>query len=155
MFTPKVWDKISGIHNNIGSVIISLDAATEPVYNITRAGGNWSRLLENLQFLSTKYREGYIKKIRLDFVVQGVNYTDMPGFINIGKDLNISHPEGPTLYFSRVHNWRWSPEEFKKHKIWDPGHEEYGNFVQILKDPIFNDKDVDMGNLSHLHRTLA
>ena len=52
LFTESVWKSISNLHQNVREVIVSFDAATPETYSYTRRGGNWSKLLENMEFLS-------------------------------------------------------------------------------------------------------
>ena len=52
------------------------------------------------------------------------------------------------VVFSRITNWGCStPDEFRKIDVASPSHPEYENFLSLLKDPIFNDKIVDLYNL--------
>ena len=70
MFTPKYWENMKKIHNNIGNVLISLDAATEEVYDVVRRGGNWKMLMHNLEHISKLRQQKLIDFFRIDFVVQ-------------------------------------------------------------------------------------
>ena len=51
MFTPKIWDSLHKIHNNLGVCRISFDAGTKHTYeNVTRLNGDWDQLLENCAY---------------------------------------------------------------------------------------------------------
>jgi sulfatase maturation enzyme AslB (radical SAM superfamily) len=144
MFTEKYWDKMSRIHNNIDTVLISLDAGTEEAYKFTRRGGNWNAVMKNLEFISELKRHNKINYLRLDFVVQQKNYKEMVQFINIGKKFKVD-----SCYFSLVADWgTWSIDEYKSHAIWKTDHPEFNEFIETLKNPIFNDPIVDLGNLT-------
>jgi len=145
MFTPRYWDKIKKIHNNLGSVYLSLDAAKEETYNITRRGGDWKRVIENIKFLSTKRREKKFKWFRLDFVVQNVNFKEMPDFVELGKQLGVDQ-----VYFSLVIDWgTWPKEEYERQCVWKKSHHNFEDFLNMLKRPEFDDWPyVDLGNLS-------
>ena len=144
MFTPKYWGNMNKIHKNIDTVLVSLDAASEEIYNIVRRGGNWSVLMENLKNLSKLRKENKIKFLRLDFVVQKTNYKEMPDFVKICKELDVDQ-----CYFSLVSDWgTWAVEEYKKHAIWKKDHEEFEDFIEVMKNPIFNDQIVDLGNVT-------
>ena len=145
MFTPRYWDKMKKIHDNLGSVYLSLDAAKEETYNITRRGGDWKRVIENIKFLSTKRKEGKFKWFRLDFVVQNVNFKEMPDFVELGKQLGVDQ-----VYFSLVIDWgTWPKEEYEKQCVWKKSHHNFEDFLNMLKRPEFDDWPyVDLGNLS-------
>lgn len=151
MFTPTNWDRIKGIHGNINLVMISFDAATSQTYNITRRGGDFDRLVENCRFLADRYREGKIKRLRFDFVVQKDNYREMADFVRLARDI------GPKrVIFSMIVDWgTWSRETFEDKAVWRKDHPEFEDLLAVLRDPIFDDEEfVDMGNLTEL-RALA
>ena len=145
MFTPKMWRNLHKIHKNIRVVMISFDAALPSTYNITRRDGDWDLLVENVKFLGIKRSEGFMEHLSLDFVVQDINYKEMPQFVALGKSFggvdNVS--------FSMVTNWgTWSDEIFDQRAIWRRDHPEFDTFMQILCSEELQDADfVDMSNL--------
>ena len=160
MFTEKYWDKMSKIHPNINSVIVSFDAGTEETYNITRKGGNWKQLLKNMEFLSTinshdtKYsnpnNRNKLKEVRIDFVVQQANYKEMPLMIELGKKYNVD-----AVYFSLVINWgTWSDQQFLDKAVYGQHHYEHSDFLNLLMDPVFDDPVVDLGNVTQFRKEL-
>ena len=144
MFTPKYWDKMRSIQKNINTVIVSYDAGTEKTYNITRRGGNWKKLQENMRFLSQLREDNKINELRIDFVVQKCNYKEIPTVIKIGKELNVD-----IVYFSKIINWgTFNEEEFNSHAVWKSSHPEFNDYIRVMTNPILKDKIVDLGNLS-------
>ena len=85
MFTPKYWAKMSKLHGNIGEVIVSFDAATSATYAYTRRGGNWEQLVKNMRFLDELRRDGKIRRLRIDYVVQQRNYKEMIGIVELTR----------------------------------------------------------------------
>lgn len=144
LLTPSNWRKLEKIHANIAIVIISFDAATEATYNITRPGGDWKTLLANTRRLGELRRESRLKYLRLDFVVQKDNFTEMPRFIELGKALGAD-----CVCFSMVLDWgTWKPAEYADKCIWKRDHPDFRSFMQVLKDPAFDDPRVYLGNLT-------
>ena len=144
MFTPVYWKKMYKIHKNISTVLISLDAARRSTYDITRKGGNWKALMSNLKFVSGLRRERLIDLLRLDFVVQKDNYKDMIRFIKIGKKFKVDQ-----VYFSLIADWGTWPEEIYEEKaIWKKTNPEFKKFMGIMSDPIFDDRIVNLGNIT-------
>ena len=94
--------------------------------------------------MSKLRKENKIKFLRLDFVVQKTIYKEMPDFVKICKKFNVDQS-----YFSLVSDWgTWSVEEYQKHAIWKKDHEEFEDFIKVMKNPIFNDQIVNLGNVT-------
>ena len=144
MFTPKYWENMKKIHNNIGNVLVSLDAATEEVYDVVRRGGNWKSLMNNLKHISKLRQQKLIDFFRIDFVVQKTNYRDMPDFVRIGKKIKADQ-----AYFSLISDWgTWEVEEYNKHAIWKNDNEQFDDFMEVMKNPILDDQIVNLGNVT-------
>lgn len=144
MFTPKEWHLIQGIHDNLGAVLVSFDAASEATYNITRRGGHWGQLLRNMDHLGEMRRQGKLKHLRVDYVVQDVNFREMADFVALGKRFHAD-----VIYFSRADFWgTWSLGEFKAKCVWEPGHPDHDAFNEMIARPVFDDPQVDLGNLT-------
>ena len=148
LFNQKTWGKMLKIQKNVNTVIVSIDASTEDTYKITRRGGHWGKLQENLIFLSSLRRQKMINELRLDFVVQEVNYKEMIDFVKLGKRLGVDK-----VYFSKIINWgTFSPEGFGSVAVWREDHPERDEFLNLLKNPIFDDPIVDLGNVTEHKR---
>ena len=150
MLTPKTWNNLYKIHNNISNIQISFDAATSDTYeNKTRRGGHWDVLLENCDYLDANAPER--ARISYDFVVQTANYKEMPAYIEIIKS---RYPNAVGINFSLILDWRtWSPEEYAQHAIWKVSHPEHQQFLEVLRDPIFTSSHkIDLGNMKVYHQ---
>jgi MoaA/NifB/PqqE/SkfB family radical SAM enzyme len=147
LLTPKYWDKMKNIHDNIKSITISVDAGKEETYNLVRRGGNWNILLDNLLFLGERRKELNFF-YRLDFVVQALNYKEMKDFIKIGIKSGVKE-----VFFQLINDWgTFSVEDYNKHCIWKDNHPEFNDFMDTLKDDIFNHEIVQLGNLSEYRK---
>lgn len=144
LFDENIWNKMTKIHKNIQFLRISIDAATENTYNIVRRGGDFKKLMRNLEFLSKKHEEGYFSVFTLCFVVQTHNYKEMKEFIQLAKKFYNAE-----VYFQKIFNWgTYTSEEFKWHAIYELDHPEHQQFLEILKDSIFKGPRVELGNLA-------
>jgi len=132
------------IHENIETVFLSIDAATDPTYNITRRGGHWDTLMENCRRLGEFRESGQLKYLRFDFVVQLANYTEMPAFVELSRLMGVD-----CVYFSRLLDWgTWPRKEFLQQCVWETSHPSYEDFMHVLADPGLHDSFVDPGNLN-------
>jgi MoaA/NifB/PqqE/SkfB family radical SAM enzyme len=149
-FNSENWDKMHKIHQNINEVIISIDASTQETYSQIRCKGNFVELLDNIKFLSTLRRQNKIRRFMLAFVVQRKNFREMIEAINIGKQMNVD-----LFIFNLLNNWgSWSFEEFESNAIWKEYNPDYDEFIEILKNPVFSDPILDLGNMIE-YRTIA
>jgi MoaA/NifB/PqqE/SkfB family radical SAM enzyme len=144
LFNEKNWKRLKKIHGSISTVYVSFDAASEATYNVTRRGGNWQQLQENVKFLSSLRAQRLLERLRLDFVVQQANYREMPEFVKLAKQFAADQ-----VFFSKATNWgTWSTAEFRKVCVWEPGHPEHADFRRVIADPILDDAKVVLGNLA-------
>jgi len=131
-WNKKMWNSMKNIHPYVKSCEISIDAGTKDTYeNITRIGGNWDELLENLKFISTIPT---LKRIKPSFVVQKGNYREMKVFY----ELMISiFGNKSSIFYGKVNNWgTFSEEEFNEIKVWDEKHPEYSNFLNEVNNTL-------------------
>lgn len=145
LFTPRYWHKMKKIHKQINTILISVDAATKEVYDVVRRGGNWKLLNKNLLFMKELKAKKKIKGFRIDMIVQQRNYKDMVDFVHLGKSVNAD-----SVYFAAIRPWGQSElvKQFNEHDVWQEDHPEHKQFLYILKDPIFDDPIVDLGNIT-------
>lgn len=145
MLTEGVWEEMAGIHPNIHSISISIDAANAATYARTRRFGSWPRLLANLDFVAGLARRGMIRRLDCNFVVQTENFREMGDFV----DLCTSHEVVDRIFFSLVNDWgTWSPEEYRHQCIWKSDHPEFDEFLAALRDPRLDQSTVELGNLT-------
>ena len=147
MFTPKMWNKIERIHDNLGIIQISYDAGCKTTYeNVTRIGGKWDLLLENCDFLNERSKEHGRMKISYDYVVQADNYHEMPRFIDL---IRSRYDNANLIKFNLVVDWgTWDRDTYNQKCIWKTTHPDHQDFIEILKDPIFDHPLVSLGNVT-------
>ncbi len=126
LWNKTMWESMPNIHKYVETCEISIDAGTKDTYeNITRLGGNWENLLNNLEFIYTIPK---IKKIKASFVVQSTNYKEMGVFTTLMKKIL---KEKAKIFFGKINNWgTFTNEEFNNIKIWDTNHPEHGQFLK-------------------------
>lgn len=129
LLTEKLWDKLS-LEGRVDNLMVSVDATQKETYDIVRRGGDFETLLENLSFMSSLRRDKRIQRFRLDFVVQSLNYQEMPGFVHLARQLNCDG-----VKFQMIRSWgTYSRSEFSQINISDPNHQSYAHFINVLCD---------------------
>ena len=147
LWTQKMWSTIpKEIQELVKCVQISIDAASAETYSINRRGGSFERLLENLEFISRLRKRGPKINVMISMVVQNNNFMEMPDFILLGKRYNFD-----TVYFSKLAKWgSISEEEYIDRAIHLPDHPNHSKLIDMLKNKIFCEPIVHLGNLSGL-----
>ena len=129
------------IHKNIDVIRISMDAGTEETYKIVRAPGDWNRLIANIAYLNS-VRYDYNFQVWSDFVVQKINYKEIPKYIRLAENLGVDQ-----INLQKITDWgTWgTKEKFDDVAVWKETHDEYLAYTEIVKN-ILNDR-VEKWNL--------
>jgi len=143
LFTPKVWDSLHKIWNNIVLIDISVDAGTREIYQQVRPPGKWDQLLNNAAYLGECAKEYQNIDINYGFVVQQANYHDMVNF-----QQQFSQFERYNLInYTLINDWQtW--QNFGPHAVWREDHPEYQAFLTELRRPELQDSRVFLGSLN-------
>jgi len=136
------WHKLSGIHKNLVRTKISFDAGTESVYNITRRGGDWNKLLESCRYL-VKWKQKTYSDMTLtaNFVVQTANYRDMPAYVELCDKLGFDE-----IHFQKITDWG-TFANFQEQAIWQQSHPMHDDYLHTLQHPLLNNKKINFTNL--------
>ena len=147
LLTSKMWSTIpKDIQALVKSMEISIDAASSHTYSVNRRGGSFERLLANLEFISTLRKTGPLEWVGISMVVQENNFAEMPDFVRLGKRFNFD-----TIYFSRLVNWgTFTEEEFTRRAVHLSTHPRHREFLDVLKNKIFDEPLVYLGNLTDM-----
>jgi radical SAM protein with 4Fe4S-binding SPASM domain len=142
LLIKKYWETLSEFsRENINSISISIDAATEETYVVNRKGGKWSQLLENLEFVQKLKQSDQIDGFAMSMVVQENNFMEIKDFVLLAEkygaglvQLQIIEPDfirdlGFLDYFT----------EWEKKAIQEKTHPLHQKFLAVLKDPFFDD----------------
>ncbi len=139
LWDEKNWNNLPSLHPLVSKAEISIDAASAETYARNRPGGDFLRLLDNLDFLRTLALE-----VKISFVVQQNNFREIPGFAELGRRCGFA------VYFSQLVNWgTFSREDFSTRAVHHPDHPDHADLLDVLGQvaPL---PHVDLGNLAPL-----
>jgi sulfatase maturation enzyme AslB (radical SAM superfamily) len=147
------WSRMSGIHNNVVRFIISFDAGSPEIYNITRRGSDWDKLIENCKYIIEWKKNHYSNmNITANFVIQNINYRDIHKFIEITDTLGFDN-----ITFQKVTDWgKWVTggiNYFIEHAVWQETHPNFNELIELINNPILDNPKVHLTNLTYLRRT--
>jgi wyosine [tRNA(Phe)-imidazoG37] synthetase (radical SAM superfamily) len=139
----RAWVDCS-LSGRVDWVEVSVDAARPETYSLVRRGGDFERLLRNLEFLSKLRTSGQISTLALNLIVQRANFREMPEFVDLAVRFNVDQ-----VNFSSIQQWgrAMNEAEFAESQVWRHGHPEYREFVAVLRDPRLQHKIVNMGTV--------
>jgi len=140
LFTEREWEKIEGKYEYI-SILVSVDAATKETYEKVRCGGNFDRLMKNMEFLSRLRRENKVNDVQVNMIVQRLNYKEIPDFIRWAKKMAFDR-----VFLSHIWNWgTFAEDEFEnKVTMFEKNGKMGAELATVLEDPICSDPIVDM-----------
>ena len=153
LWTAVAWTKLHRIHHLIKSAEISIDACTPETYAINRRGGDWDKLMENIEFISkiivrrpkrNEPSQFQPLEMRISFCVQQNNWREMKDFVKLGTKYGFK------LSFGKLIDWGpWPEEELHQRQVHRTDHPEHKEFIRFLRDPIFKQENVQLGNLRY------
>lgn len=129
LFTEEEWRKFKNIHDMVGTMRVSIDAASKATYDKIRLGGDWDVLLKNLKFLSRLRDEGVIKRFIICFVYQRENFREMAEFAQLGKDLKCD-----LVIFDALLNWNtFADHELTARSVHYPTNPLHSEFLKEIE----------------------
>jgi MoaA/NifB/PqqE/SkfB family radical SAM enzyme len=97
LLMKKMFGRLDKILTRIDVLNISIDGATKQTYELLRRGGQFEKLLENLEFIKD-YHEQF--RIRFHMVVQKSNWHEMSKMLELADQFNAHE-----VIFNRITDW--------------------------------------------------
>lgn len=156
LFSEQEWAKFDTLNPMLNWVRVSVDAASKPVYDKIRVGGDFEKLSGNLKFIQTMRERGIIKQFEMLFVYQLDNYKEIPAFARWAKSLSCDR-----VIFQQLHHYghaAYSAEDVARLAVFERDHECHDDFIRTLENipedclDIVNfdvQYDVSSGKLTH------
>jgi hypothetical protein len=146
-WTPRMWETIPpDIRLLIRDTEISIDAATAKTYSINRRGGDFTKLTDNLKFISSLRKNGSLRNVKISMVVQENNFLEMPAFVDLGRRMAFDN-----VFFTQLINWgTYAEDDYAARCVHLPAHPRHGELRDLLKDETFDDPIVQLGNLTDI-----
>jgi MoaA/NifB/PqqE/SkfB family radical SAM enzyme len=129
LLLAQSWDEL-GLDGLVDSLSISIDAARPETYAIVRRGGDFARLFDNLAFVAELRAARRVGRVRLDFVVQTLNFREIPDAVDLVRRFGFDG-----LKLQMIRSWgTYSPDKFAWHNIGSPDHPRFAEFLEVLRD---------------------
>lgn len=152
LLLKKMFIKNQNLFQKMDILNVSIDGASPETYESLRRGGQFTTIIDNIKFIGD-IKKKYNFALRLHFVVQTKNYTEMPAMIALAE-----HLQADRLFFNKVTNWG-TFENFDQENIHDINHPEHENYKKILQQVrvIIQKKHKDfvhMATIGHKNETI-
>lgn len=125
-----------GIVNNVKKIALTMNASTRDTYKKILRIDAFDRIIENLKYISTLQKKGKIQSLVLNFVIQKLNYEEMPDFVKLAEKFNAY------VLFTEYQKWGTAEldNDYEEYAVFEPKHKDYQKFKEILKNPVFKNK---------------
>lgn len=121
------------ILDKIHSITFSIHAACKETYDKIVRFGNFDRVIQNLEWVSSLKKSGQIEVVYMVFVVHKLNYKDMPDFVRLAEKFDA------IASFRYYRQWANNTEyNYEDMAVFETNHPEHSEFVRVLKDKIFD-----------------
>jgi MoaA/NifB/PqqE/SkfB family radical SAM enzyme len=148
LLTPAMWQSISNCWPAIESINVSCNAATPETFRINQRGGEFEKLLYNLEHLAAARHRGEFPLLGLGFYIRDNNFREMKEIVRIGKRLGVDR-----ILFGKLTLPSYLLDDldtFRAMAVHLPTHPQHAELLEILMDPIFLDPIVYLTNLAPL-----
>lgn len=150
LFNEKKWNELTAGKTSKIMMTVSIDAATKESYEKIRRGGKFDILKKNMEYAASLKKNGVLRYLRFNFVVQRENYKEMPLFVKWGEELGVDE-----IFFTKILNWgTYTDEEFKNISMMESdGITPKPELLEILNDPVIKESNiVDLGTIQFDHK---
>lgn len=150
LMTRENLELIRPLWPSIDSMNISVDAATDETYRVVRKGGNFQKLRDNLDAFDELNSSGCFPNLshwQTNLIVQRDNFRELKQFVEwqLGyRSLNV-------VWTNLIAKWgHMDDDQYAGMAVWMDGHPLRDELREILRDPVFRDSRVFLGNMTSL-----
>lgn len=139
VWSRRVWNSLSRYsRSRIKDTYISIDATQPETYHRLRVGANWSRLMENLSFVSELRRSAHLQRVTLAFVVQSENFRQMKDFLKLRDRFQFDRVQFSPILQAWGQERSTHRDRFRSSAVHFPEHPEHEAFTHGLKELSFD-----------------
>lgn len=135
-FDEEHWEKIKHLKEINLKVVVTVNSYDKFTYEHISRGGNYEKLMKNLNFISELRKTNDIKEFVVAAVVQDRNFRQMPEFIeHTFAKYAVDH-----IILRPVYQWGTMPEKtFWFKDVLNPKHPYHAEYLEILQHPALKD----------------
>lgn len=125
LLDKKMYESMGEGFKNIKTINVSLDAGNGDTYKVLR-GGNWERLVKNLEFISELRKNNEINSFIINMTIQINNLDSVDEFVALGERLGVDG-----IFISQLLNWsQVMALNFVEHAVHLPNHLDHHKYIE-------------------------
>ena len=134
VMTDKTQTRYAALLARTSLLKVSIDAGTEHSYAVTRRGGDWALLWENLRLFHDRVLKVQPHtRWRWNLILQAANYESVPQLIQLA----LAFQHQPEIALTPVLHWRrWSDEQYWQQAVHVPTHPQHAHYVEVMNSPL-------------------
>lgn len=133
------WERIKHLGKSHLSLVVTTNSFDEFTYRHVSRGGNFKKVMHNLDFLSELRQQGEINELTHSFVIQDRNFRELPSFIR----RSFAEYKFDSVVLKPVYQWGTMDDDvFWFKDVLNPLHPYHEEYLEILDDPIMHDPRV-------------
>lgn len=138
-FDEEHWERIRHLKEFGLNVVITINSFDPFTYRHISRGGNYEKVMHNLEFISQLRRKGDIAHLDNSMVIQDRNFREIPSFIRRSFE-DFAFDE---VVLKPVYQWGTMDEDVYWFKdVLNPCHPYHEEYLEILQDPALKDPRV-------------
>jgi len=138
-FDEAHWERIKHLGKFNMSLVVTINSFDEFTYKHISRGGNFQKLLRNLDFMSQLRRNGDLKELVQSLVIQDRNFREIPSFIR----RSFTDYAFDSVVLKPVYQWGTMDEDVYWFKdVLNPCHPYHSEYLEIMRDPVLKDSRV-------------
>ena len=133
------WERIQHLSNVRIELVVTINSFDEFTYRHISRGGNYKKMMHNLEFMSKLRKENKIAHLSNSIVIQDRNFREVPSFIK----RSFLDYEFDQVVLKPVYQWGTMDEEvFWFKDVLNPMHPYHQEYLEIMQDPMLLDPRV-------------
>jgi MoaA/NifB/PqqE/SkfB family radical SAM enzyme len=145
LFDESHWNEMSGVHDMVKDVGISVDAASEKTYIVNRRAP-WAKLWNNVAFIN-RLQKSFPITLGMFFTVQANNFAEIVPFTRLAFNHNVAW-----ISITALRNWgTYTETDYAERAVHVPGHPLHEKFKAVLADLRLADKRIILDSFKPEH----
>lgn len=138
-FDEAHWERIQHLSKVRIELVVTINSFDEFTYKYISRGGNYEKMMHNLEFMSKLRRENKLAHLTNTLVIQDRNFREVPSFIK----RSFSEYAFDQVILRPVYQWGTMDEEvFWFKDVLNPLHPYHEEYLEIMQDPTLQDSRV-------------
>lgn len=133
------WEKIKHLGKYDIELVVTINSFDKFTYEHISLGGNYDKLMHNLDFIKSLRKDGLIKKYISSLVIQDRNFREIPSFV----EKCINQYDVDRIMLKPVYQWGTMDDDVFWYKdVLNPLHPYHKEYLEILQHPALKDPRV-------------